>query len=171
MCRKFKSNCMATGILRTIRPSSAALAASTDVRDDHRPSKGQYQRCASTFRRRPIRKVSQTLRLMKLAEKFNFPIVTLIDTPGAHPYRSRGARRESDRAEHVRDGVPQSSRRLRGHRRGASGGAASASAWRVFMMEYLVFRDLRILFCPFSGAAGIARAGCRVPQADCRSHV
>jgi acetyl-CoA carboxylase carboxyl transferase subunit alpha len=27
----------------------------------------------------------KALRLMKLAEKFNFPIVTLIDTPGAYP--------------------------------------------------------------------------------------
>ena len=27
----------------------------------------------------------KALRLMKLAEKFNMPIVTLIDTPGAYP--------------------------------------------------------------------------------------
>ena len=27
----------------------------------------------------------KALRLMKLAEKFNFPVVTLIDTPGAYP--------------------------------------------------------------------------------------
>ena len=27
----------------------------------------------------------KSLRLMKLAEKFNIPILTLIDTPGAYP--------------------------------------------------------------------------------------
>ena len=27
----------------------------------------------------------KALRLMKLAEKFNIPVVTLIDTPGAYP--------------------------------------------------------------------------------------
>ena len=47
----------------------------------------------------------KALRLMRLAERFRLPLVTLIDTPGAYPgVGSRGARPErGDRAQPVRD--------------------------------------------------------------------
>ena len=57
----------------------------------------------------------KALRLMKLAERFGLPIVTLIDTPGAYPGRRlRGAQPErGDRAQPVRDGEPQGADRHR----------------------------------------------------------
>ena len=43
----------------------------------------------------PRREYRKALRLMKMAEKFNKPVATLIDTPGAFPgWRPKNADRE-----------------------------------------------------------------------------
>jgi acetyl-CoA carboxylase carboxyl transferase subunit alpha len=80
----------------------------------------------------------KALRLMKLAEKFNKPIITLIDTPGAYPgleaeERGQGEAIARNIYEMIRLKVPVICVIIG---EGASGGALGISVGdRVFMME------------------------------------
>ncbi len=84
----------------------------------------------------------KALRLMKLAEKFNFPIITLVDTPGAHcgleaEEHGQAAAIAQNMFEMAQLRVPIISVVIG---EGASGGAIGlALADRVFMMEYTWF--------------------------------
>lgn len=81
----------------------------------------------------------KALRLMKLAEKFNMPVVTLIDTPGAYPGIEAEERGQAEAIarnmfEMVGLRVPVISIVIG---EGASGGAIGIGVGdRVFMMEY-----------------------------------
>lgn len=80
----------------------------------------------------------KALRLMKLAEKFNKPIITLVDTPGAYPgleaeERGQGEAIARNIYEMIRLKVPVISVIIG---EGASGGAMGIGVGdRVFMME------------------------------------
>ncbi|MEO0071948.1 MAG: acetyl-CoA carboxylase carboxyltransferase subunit alpha [candidate division WOR-3 bacterium] len=84
----------------------------------------------------------KALRLMKLAEKFNLPVVTLVDTPGAYP--GVGAE-ERGQAEAIARNLREMARLevpiiavITGE--GGSGGAlALAVGNRVLMMEYAIY--------------------------------
>ena len=81
----------------------------------------------------------KALRLMKIAEKFNMPIVTLIDTPGAYPGREA---EERGQAEAIAKNIQQMTTLkvpviciVIGE--GASGGALGIGVGdKVYMMEY-----------------------------------
>jgi acetyl-CoA carboxylase carboxyl transferase subunit alpha len=62
----------------------------------------------------------KALRLMKLAEKFDLPVFTFVDTPGAYPgHRRRGARPvRGHRPQPVRHVAAQGADHHDGHRRG-----------------------------------------------------
>jgi len=81
----------------------------------------------------------KALRLMKMAEKFGIPVVTLIDTPGAYPgleaeERGQGEAIAKNIFEMTRLKVPIISIIIG---EGASGGALGIGVGdRVFMMEY-----------------------------------
>ncbi len=81
----------------------------------------------------------KALRLMKMAEKFNIPIVTLIDTPGAYPgleaeERGQGEAIARNIFEMTRLKTPIISIIIG---EGASGGAVGIGVGdRVFMLEY-----------------------------------
>ncbi len=84
----------------------------------------------------------KALRIMKLAEKFNKPIITLIDTPGAYPglgaeERGQGEAIAKNLYEMVGLKVPIISCVVG---EGGSGGAlALAVANRVLMLEYAIY--------------------------------
>ncbi len=84
----------------------------------------------------------KALRIMKLAEKFNKPIITLIDTPGAYPglgaeERGQGEAIAKNLYEMVRLRVPVISC-VTGE--GGSGGAlALAVSNRVLMLQYSIY--------------------------------
>lgn len=81
----------------------------------------------------------KALRLMKMAEKFNIPVVTLLDTPGAYPgleaeERGQGEAIARNIFEMIRLKVPIITIVIG---EGASGGALGIGVGdRVFMMEY-----------------------------------
>ncbi|MDW8273400.1 MAG: acetyl-CoA carboxylase carboxyl transferase subunit alpha [Chitinophagales bacterium] len=92
----------------------------------------------------------KALRLMKLAEKFNKPVVTLIDTPGAYPGAEAEQRGQAEAiARNLYEMVG-----LKGPvlciviGEGASGGALGIGVGdRLLMLEHLAVRHLsRILF-------------------------
>ena len=84
----------------------------------------------------------KALRLMKLAERFGLPIVTLIDTPGAYPGVGSEERNQSEAIarnlfEMARLRVPVVSCVIG---EGGSGGAvALATASRVLMLEHSIY--------------------------------
>lgn len=84
----------------------------------------------------------KALRLMKLAEKFNFPVITLVDTPGAHcgleaEEHGQASAIAQNMFEMAQLRVPIVSVIIG---EGASGGAIGlALADQVFMMEYTWF--------------------------------
>jgi acetyl-CoA carboxylase carboxyl transferase subunit alpha len=51
----------------------------------HQKGRGTKERIERNFGQPHPEGYRKTLRVMKLAEKFNMPIITLIDTPGAYP--------------------------------------------------------------------------------------
>lgn len=51
----------------------------------HQKGRGTKERIERNFGQPHPEGYRKTLRIMKLAEKFNMPIITLIDTPGAYP--------------------------------------------------------------------------------------
>lgn len=84
----------------------------------------------------------KALRLMKMAERFNLPVITLIDTPGAYPGIDAEARGQSEAiarnlAVMSRLSVPIIATIIG---EGGSGGAlAIGVADRVFMLKYAVY--------------------------------
>ena len=87
----------------------------------------------------------KALRLMKIAEKFNMPIVTLIDTPGAYPGLEA---EERGQAEAIAKNIQQMTTLkvpviciVIGE--GASGGALGIGVGdKVYMMEYTWYSDI-----------------------------
>ena len=84
----------------------------------------------------------KAIRLMQMADKFNLPVITLIDTPGAYPGKGAEERGQSEAIARSTEmclqiGVPLVSVVIG---EGGSGGAvAFASANRVAMLEHSVF--------------------------------
>lgn len=84
----------------------------------------------------------KALRLMRLAEKFNFPVITMIDTPGAYPGIGAEERGQSEAIarnlfEMSRLSVPIISIIIG---EGGSGGALALSvADRIIMLEHSVY--------------------------------
>jgi len=82
------------------------------------------------------------MRVMALAEQFGFPLVTLVDTPGAYPgvaaeQHGQGGAIARSQAEMVRLGVPTVSCIIG---EGGSGGAiALAVADRVLMQQHAIY--------------------------------
>jgi acetyl-CoA carboxylase carboxyl transferase subunit alpha len=84
----------------------------------------------------------KAIRLMQMADKFNLPVVTLVDTPGAYPGKGAEERGQSEAIARATEtclqiGVPLISVIIG---EGGSGGAvAFASANRVAMLEHSVY--------------------------------
>ena len=84
----------------------------------------------------------KAIRLMDLADRFNLPVVTLVDTPGAYPGKGAEERGQSEAIARATEkclsiGVPLISVIIG---EGGSGGAvAFASANRVAMLEHSVY--------------------------------
>ncbi|SCM69021.1 acetyl-CoA carboxylase carboxyltransferase subunit alpha [Donghicola eburneus] len=84
----------------------------------------------------------KAIRLMELADKFNMPVVTLVDTPGAYPGKGAEERGQSEAIARSTEkclqiGVPLVSVVIG---EGGSGGAvAFATADRVAMLEHSVY--------------------------------
>jgi len=84
----------------------------------------------------------KAIRLMDLADRFNLPVVTLVDTPGAYPGKGAEERGQSEAIARATEkclqiGVPLVSVIIG---EGGSGGAvAFASANRVAMLEHSVY--------------------------------
>ncbi|MCX7558526.1 acetyl-CoA carboxylase carboxyltransferase subunit alpha [Sulfitobacter sp. F26204] len=84
----------------------------------------------------------KAVRLMELAHKFNLPVITLVDTPGAYPGKGAEERGQSEAIARSTEkclqiGVPLISVIIG---EGGSGGAvAFATANRVAMMEHSVY--------------------------------
>jgi len=84
----------------------------------------------------------KAVRLMELANKFNLPVITLVDTPGAYPGKGAEERGQSEAIARSTEkclqiGVPLVSVIIG---EGGSGGAvAFATADRVAMMEHSVY--------------------------------
>jgi acetyl-CoA carboxylase carboxyl transferase subunit alpha len=89
-------------------------------------------------------------RLMKLADRFHLPVVTLVDTPGAYPGLDAEARGQAEAVASSIDtclslGVPLVSVVIG---EGGSGGAlAIASADKVFMLENAVYSVITVEGC------------------------
>ena len=86
----------ATGTLPMIWPSWAGLARLEDTpvvvigHEKGADTKSRIERNFGMARPEGYRKA---IRLMELADKFNLPVVTLVDTPGAYPGQGRGRAR------------------------------------------------------------------------------
>ncbi|WIY27151.1 acetyl-CoA carboxylase carboxyltransferase subunit alpha [Parasedimentitalea psychrophila] len=84
----------------------------------------------------------KAIRLMQMADKFNLPVITLVDTPGAYPGKGAEERGQSEAIARSTEtclqiGVPLVSIIIG---EGGSGGAvAFASANRVAMLEHSVY--------------------------------
>ena len=84
----------------------------------------------------------KAIRLMEMADKFNLPVITLVDTPGAYPGKGAEERGQSEAIARATEkclqiGVPLVSVIIG---EGGSGGAvAFASANRVAMLEHSVY--------------------------------
>ena len=84
----------------------------------------------------------KAIRLMDMADKFNLPVITLIDTPGAYPGKGAEERGQSEAIARATEkclqiGVPLVSVIIG---EGGSGGAvAFATANRVAMLEHSVY--------------------------------
>ncbi len=118
----------------------------------------------------------KALRLMKMAERFGFPVVCLIDTPGAYPGLEA---EERGQAEAIARNLYEMAQ-LRTSilciviGEGASGGALGIGLGdRIFYDgKHLVFRYLAriMLFHPLE-KLGPQRRSCRSPQTHAKSHV
>jgi len=84
----------------------------------------------------------KAVRLMELADKFDLPVITLVDTPGAYPGKGAEERGQSEAIARSTDcclklGVPVISVVIG---EGGSGGAvALATANRVIMLEHAIY--------------------------------
>ena len=84
----------------------------------------------------------KAIRLMELADKFNLPVITLVDTPGAYPGKGAEERGQSEAIARSTEkclqiGVPLISVVIG---EGGSGGAvAFATANRVMMLEHSIY--------------------------------
>jgi acetyl-CoA carboxylase carboxyl transferase subunit alpha len=108
----------------------------------HQKGRGVKQRISRNFGQPHPEGYRKALRLMKLAERFSLPVVTLIDTPGAYP--GIGAE-ERGQAEAIATNLQEMSR-LRTPivsiviGEGGSGGAlALGVADRLYLLEHAVY--------------------------------
>jgi acetyl-CoA carboxylase carboxyl transferase subunit alpha len=108
----------------------------------HQKGRGVKQRISRNFGQPHPEGYRKALRLMKLAERFSLPVITLIDTPGAYP--GIGAE-ERGQAEAIATNLQEMSR-LRTPiisiviGEGGSGGAlALGVADRLYLLEHAVY--------------------------------
>jgi acetyl-CoA carboxylase carboxyl transferase subunit alpha len=84
----------------------------------------------------------KALRLMKLAEKFHLPVVSLVDTPGAYPGKGAEERGQAEAIAYNLKEIPKARTPIvvAVHGEGGSGGAlAIAVGDRVLMLENAIY--------------------------------
>ena len=120
-------------------------AARRSPGDAHRPQKGRdtKERVRRNYGMPKPEGYRKALRLMRTAERFGLPIVTLIDTPGAYPGVGREERGQSEAIarnlfEMARLRVPDRQSAVIGE--GGSGGALAIGVCdRLLMLQYSVY--------------------------------
>ena len=118
-CSPISTSCTAIAPTATTRRSSAAWRASTAqpcMVLGHQKGRDTKEKIHRNFGMPRPEGYRKALRLMKLAEKFELPLFTFVDTPGAYPgHRRRGARAVGGhRPQSLRNGRAAHS----GHRHG-----------------------------------------------------
>ncbi len=117
----------------------------------------------------------KALRLMRMAEKFNIPVLTLVDTPGAYPgleaeERGQGEAIARNIFEMMRLKVPIVTVIIG---EGASGGALGIGVGDRVLHDgkHLVFGNFPgIMFFYFMEKLGIQRESSRSLETDCQRH-
>ena len=127
-----------------LAPSSAAWRASRRavMLIGHQKGRDTKERVRRNYGMPKPEGYRKALRLMRLAERFGLPLITLIDTPGAYPGRRRGGARpeRGDRAQPVRDVHAAHPDHHRGDREGGSGGALAIGVCdRLLMLQYSTY--------------------------------
>lgn len=133
--RRFADDPSIVGGLGRIRDKSFVIVG-------HQKGRGTKERIQRNFGQPHPEGYRKALRLMKLAERFNLPVLTLIDTPGAYP--GIGAE-ERGQAEAIATNLMEMSRLktpiisvVIGE--GGSGGAlALGVSDRLYMLEYSIY--------------------------------
>lgn len=133
--RAFADDAAIVGGLATFRGRSIVVIG-------HQKGRSTKQRIARNFGQPRPEGYRKALRLMKLAERFHLPIVTLVDTPGAYP--GLGAEERGQAEAIARNLLEMASLTVplvavvTGE--GGSGGALALGVGnRVYMMEYAVY--------------------------------
>lgn len=106
----------------------------------------------------------KALRLMRLAEKFNLPIVTLIDTPGAYPGIGAEERGQAEAiAKNLRDmtGLKTPIIAIVIGEGGSGGALGIAVANKVYMLKYAIYS----VISPEGCASILFRDSTKSPQA------
>lgn len=155
--RKFGDDKAIVGGLLTMRPDTLMIIG-------HQKGRDTKQKLMTNFGMPNPEGYRKALRLMKLAEKFERPVLTLIDTPGAYP--GIGAE-ERGQSEAIAENLKAMSRLrvpivsvVTGE--GGSGGAlALAVSDRVLMMGHAVYS----VISPESCAAILWRDKSKAPEA------
>ena len=119
----------------TFRGRSVALIG-------HQKGRGTKERIYRNFGQARPEGYRKALRVMKLAEKFGLPVLTLVDTPGAYP--GLGAEERGQAEAIARNLIEMASLRvpivvtITGE--GGSGGALALGVGdRVYMLEYAIY--------------------------------
>ena len=120
------SSCTATARSRTTRRSSPASAASTVATValvGHQKGRDIRERTHRNFGMTYPEGYRKAMRVMELADRHGFPVITLVDTPGAYPGRRRRAARAGrlDRPLPARDAAARRPDGRLHHRRGRLG--------------------------------------------------
>jgi acetyl-CoA carboxylase carboxyl transferase subunit alpha len=133
--RAFADDAAIVGGLATFRGRSVLVVG-------HQKGRSTKQRIARNFGQPRPEGYRKALRLMKLAERFGLPIVSLVDTPGAYP--GVGAEERGQAEAIARNLMEMASLTvplvvaITGE--GGSGGALALGVGnRVYMMEYAVY--------------------------------
>ncbi len=133
--RSYADDPAIVGGLATFRGRSVAVIG-------HQKGRGTKERIFRNFGQPRPEGYRKALRIFKMAEKFNLPVLTLIDTPGAYP--GIGAEERGQAEAIARNLIEMAALRVpiivtvTGE--GGSGGALALGVGnRVFMLEYSIY--------------------------------